>query len=46
MAANGAGHVMRVGEATAMLVRPGTTTVRIDTSDDVIYVGDLGAIDR
>jgi hypothetical protein len=38
--------LIRVGEATAMLVRPGTTTVRVDRSDGVIYVGDVGAINR
>ena len=38
--------LIRVGEATAMLVRPGTTTLRVDRSDGVIYVGDVGAIDR
>jgi hypothetical protein len=37
---------VRVGEATAMLVRPGTTTLRVDRSDGVIYVGDVGAINR
>jgi hypothetical protein len=38
--------VIRVGEATAMLVGAETTTVRVDKSADVIYVGDLGAINR
>jgi hypothetical protein len=38
--------LVRVGEATAMLVRPGTTTLRVDRADGVIYVGDVGAINR
>lgn len=42
----GAGPVIRIGEATAVVVRPETTTLRIDTSTGVIYVGDLGAIHR
>jgi hypothetical protein len=45
-AAKTPGGLVRVGEATAMLVRPGTTTVRVDRSDGVIYVGDVGAINR
>jgi hypothetical protein len=42
----GGGPVIRIGEATAVVVRPETTTLRIDTSTGVIYVGDLGAIHR
>ncbi len=42
----GRGGVTRVGDATAMLVRLETTTVRVDKSADVIYVGDLGSLDR
>jgi hypothetical protein len=41
-----AARAVQVGEATAMLVGRQTTTVRVDKSDDVIYVGDLGAINR
>lgn len=41
-----AGPVVRVGEATAMIVRPETTLLRIEQSSDAIYVGDLAAIHR
>lgn len=41
-----ASPVIRIGEATAMVVRPETTTLRIDKTTDAIYVGDLGAIHR
>ncbi len=41
-----AGPVLRVGEATAMIVGPERSTVRIDQSSDAIYVGDLAAIQR
>lgn len=41
-----AGPVVRVGEATAMIVRPDTTLLRIEQSSDAIYVGDLVAIHR
>ena len=44
--AGGLGPVSRVGEATAMLVGPETTVVRIDKSIDPVYVGDLVAIHR
>jgi hypothetical protein len=44
--ADGKGPVSRVGEATAMLVSPETTVVRIDRSIDAVYVGDLVAIHR
>ena len=44
--AGGAGPVSRVGEATAMIVSPETTVIRIDKSLDAIYVGDLIAIHR
>jgi hypothetical protein len=40
------GSVARVGEATAMLVGQETATIRIDRSSDVIYAGDLAAINR
>jgi hypothetical protein len=42
----GAGPVVRVGEATAMIVGAETTVVRIDRTTDAIYVGDLVAIHR
>jgi hypothetical protein len=42
----GAGPVVRVGEATAMIVSPETTVIRVDKSTDAIYVGDLVAIHR
>jgi hypothetical protein len=35
-----------VGTATAMVVRPDTSLIRIETASDVIYVGDLVAIHR
>jgi hypothetical protein len=44
--AEGLGPVVRVGEATAMVVSPETTVVRIEKSTDAIYVGDLVAIHR
>lgn len=40
------GPVLRIGEATAMIVGPETSTVRIEQSSDAIYVGDLAAIHR
>ncbi len=40
------GPVLRIGEATAMVVGPETSTVRIEQSSDAIYVGDLAAIHR
>jgi hypothetical protein len=43
---SGTGPVVRIGDGTAMVVRPETTTLRIDTSTDTIYVGDLVAIHR
>jgi hypothetical protein len=42
----GTGPVVRIGDGTAMVVRPETTTLRIDKSIDTIYVGDLVAIHR
>jgi len=44
--AGGLGPVAFVGQATAMIVSPETTVVRIDKSTDAIYVGDLVAIHR
>jgi hypothetical protein len=43
---SGSGPVVRIGDGTAMVVRPETTTLRIDKSIDTIYVGDLVAIHR
>ena len=43
---SGTGPVVRIGDGTAMVVHPETTTLRIDTSTDTIYVGDLVAIHR
>jgi hypothetical protein len=42
----GAGPVVRVGNATAMIVSAETTVVRIDRTTDAIYVGDFVAIHR
>lgn len=36
----GAGPVVRVGEAIALVVRPDMSLVRIESSRDVVYVGD------
>ena len=44
--AGGLGPIARVGEATAMIVSPETTMVRVDKATDAIYVGDLVAIHR
>jgi hypothetical protein len=42
----GAGPVFKVGTATAMVIRPETSLIRIDTATDSIYVGDLVAVHR
>jgi hypothetical protein len=42
----GAGPVFAVADATALTVNPETTVVRIDTSRDAVYVGDLIALHR
>lgn len=44
--AGGTGPIAKVGEATAMLVSPESTIVRIDMVTDAIFVGDLVAIHR
>jgi hypothetical protein len=44
--AKGTGPVARIAEATAMVVRPETTVIRIDKSSDAVLVGDLVAIHR
>lgn len=42
----GAGPVLAVGEGTILSVRPQTSLVRIDSSRDAVYVGDMAAIHR
>jgi len=42
----GAGPAVAVGTATILAVRPQTSLMRIDTSRDAVYVGDLAAIHR
>lgn len=42
----GSGPIAKIGEATAMVVRPDTTVVRIDKVIDAVSVGDLVAIHR
>ena len=44
--AGGAGPVARIAEATAMVVHPETTIIRIDKTTDAVLVGDLVAIHR
>lgn len=44
--AGGTGPVARIAEATAMVVHPETTIIRIDKSSDAVVVGDLVAIHR
>jgi hypothetical protein len=40
------GPVRRVAEATVMTVRPHTALIRIETSRDAVYVGDLVALHK
>jgi hypothetical protein len=42
----GSGPIAKIGEATAMVVRPDTTVVRIDKVIDAVSVGDMVAIHR
>lgn len=42
----GAGPVARIAEATALVVNPETTVIRIDKTSDAVNVGDLVAIHR
>jgi hypothetical protein len=42
----GTGPSVRIGEATAMVVHPETTILRIDKTMDAVVVGDLVAIHR
>jgi hypothetical protein len=44
--AGGGGPVLNVGTATVLNVRPQTALVRIDTSQDAVYIGDLVALHR
>ena len=44
--AGGDGPVLDVGRATVLSVRPQTSLIRIDTSSDAVYVGDMAAIHR
>jgi hypothetical protein len=44
--AQGSGPIARIAEATAMVVHPETTVIRIDKTTDAIVVGDLVAIHR
>jgi hypothetical protein len=43
---NGQGPIVDVGRATVVSVRPQTALVRIDSSRDAVYIGDLAAIHR
>ena len=45
-APGGAGPVVRIAEATAMIESPETTIIRIDKTTDAVVVGDLVAIHR
>ncbi len=44
--AAGTGPISRIAEATAMIVSPETTIIRIDKTTDAVHVGDLVAIHR
>jgi hypothetical protein len=44
--AGGTGPIARIAEATAVLVSPETTVIRIDKTTDAVFVGDLVAIHR
>jgi hypothetical protein len=44
--AKGSGPIARIAEATAMVVHPETTVIRIDKTSDAVLVGDLVAIHR
>jgi hypothetical protein len=43
---DGTGPIYRVATATAMVIRPESSMIRIDTASSPIYVGDLVAIHR
>lgn len=42
----GAGPVVRIGQATAVVVRQDTSVVRIESSRDAVYVGDRVALHK
>jgi hypothetical protein len=42
----GTGPVARIAEATALIVHPGTSVIRIEKTSDAVNVGDLVAIHR
>jgi hypothetical protein len=44
--AGGTGPIVHIAEATAMIVSPETTIIRIDKTTDAVLVGDLVAIHR
>lgn len=44
--AGGTGPIARIAEATAVVVGPETTVIRIDKASDAVFVGDLVAIHR
>jgi hypothetical protein len=46
MTFDGAGPVIRIGEATAVIVRPDTAVLRIERSRDAVYVGDRVALHK
>lgn len=43
---NGAGPFLDVGRATVLSVRPQISLVRIDSSREAVYIGDMAAINR
>ena len=43
---DGTGPIARIAEGTVLLVRPETSTIRIDKTSDAVNVGDLVAIHR
>lgn len=42
----GTGPIVRIGEATVMVVKPDMSVVRIESSRDVVYVGDRVAFQK
>ncbi len=45
-ALEGAGPIVRIGEATAVLVKPDTSVIRIESSRDAVMVGDRVALHK
>jgi hypothetical protein len=43
---NGAGPLLDVGRGTILSVRPQTSLMRVDSSNDAVYIGDLAALHR